>query len=109
MEELSQQTLEESRHLLEELYAEVKRKVGYLGEGQVVHPGLEALEKLRQTTVLFGDPYNYLHQLTPEMFEALNLLLDPIQRQQLAGSYEFYYMTLTTPHADPFRGGIPAT
>jgi hypothetical protein len=54
----------------------------------------EVLLGLRESTITFGNPQNNLTHLTPRLFDALKIPLNEIWREQMQGSYDFYYMTM---------------
>jgi hypothetical protein len=93
--DVSTQDLEQSRELLDELLQEVKSEEGALAGGEKLGRGGGALAALRESDVSFGNPYDRLVQLTPDLFATVGVELDPIQRQQLEGNFDFYYMTIT--------------
>jgi hypothetical protein len=53
------------------------------------------LEGLKRATVQFGDPRNNLIPITADQLHNSGIDLSSIQRQQLEGQYEFYFMTVT--------------
>ena len=96
-EELSSQELKQSQQWLDELLQEVNEEEGTLAGGEIqdLGPGGAAVLALRQSSLRFGHPDDRLVQLTPQLFAELGVTLDPIQRRQMDGQFDFYHMTLT--------------
>jgi hypothetical protein len=94
--DLSRQELEQSREWIDALFKEVQEEEGTLagGETLALGPGGQAVQALRESSVRFGHPHNRLTRLTPRLFSDLGIELDPIQRQQMDGRFDFYYLTL---------------
>jgi hypothetical protein len=81
--------------LLDELFTEVQRWEGSLAGGVQLDKGALAVQSLRETRVSFGDPRNRLIPLTAARFAELGIELDPIYQEQMANTFDFYYLTLT--------------
>jgi hypothetical protein len=79
---------------LQALANEVTQQEGHLGGGNATDIGGEAVAALRQTRVWFGNPRSELVRLTPALFKKLGLELDPILKQQIGHTFDFYYLTL---------------
>ena len=88
------QELQQAQQILKELQGEVAREEGTLAYGQKLGLGGEALAALRETNISFGNPYDNLVRLTPELFDAAGVSLNALQRRQMGESFDFYYMTL---------------
>ena len=88
-------TLADAKALLDELVQEVNAEEGVLSAarhaGGVNGAKLAALQK---TQCHFGNPRNHLLRLTEQRFADLSLELTPIYKAQLAGTFDFYYLTL---------------
>lgn len=56
---------------------------------------ITALNSLRETKVLFGNPRSNLVALTADQLHGSGIELSSIQRQQLEGQFDFYFMTIT--------------
>jgi hypothetical protein len=95
VDEMTAQALEASEAWWSALYQEVSGEEGTLAGGERHGPGTDALLGLKETEVRFGNPRNRLTQLTPALFAALNVTLDPILEEQLGGAFDFYYLTIT--------------
>ncbi len=88
--------LDEAQQLLEDLLEEVTSKESELagGEAQELARGKTAVQRLKETTVTFGDPRGRLIPLTREGFQAKGLELD-YEIQQLMNRYDFYSMVVS--------------
>src|SRR5437660_5600006 len=95
MEDFSIQDLIDSRKLVSELLTEVSEQEGTLAGGEKRGLGGTALQDLYNTRVFLGDPTNHLIKLTPDLFDAVNVELQEIWRQQMESQFDFYYLTLT--------------
>lgn len=84
-----------SEATLDKLFAEVTKWEGSLAGGEKLDVGGQALDSLRQTKVQFGNPYTNLVALTAEQLHGSGIELTSIQKEQLEGKYDFYYMTIT--------------
>lgn len=80
---------------LNELFSEVTKWESPLAGGERLDVGGQALDSLRQTRVIFGNPRANLMALTADQLHGSGLELTSIQREQLEGNYDFYYMTIT--------------
>jgi hypothetical protein len=56
---------------------------------------ITALNSLRETKVLFGNPRSNLVAITADQLHGSGIELSSIQRQQLEGQFDFYFMTIT--------------
>jgi hypothetical protein len=92
---LSPPSPEQTDELLAELFAEVSRFEGTLAGGVQLDKGALAVQNLRETRVSFGNPRDRLIPLTADRFAQLGIELDPIYQDQMANSFDFYYLTLT--------------
>jgi hypothetical protein len=81
--------------LLDELFTEVQRWEGSLAGGVQLDKGALAVQSLRETRVSFGNPRDRLIPVTADRFVQLGIVLDPIYQEQMAHTFDFYYMTLT--------------
>jgi hypothetical protein len=81
--------------LLDELFTEVQRWEGSLAGGVQLDKGALAVQSLRETRVSFGNPRDRLIPVTADRFVQLGIELDPIYQEQMAHTFDFYYMTLT--------------
>lgn len=86
---------DEADELLDELFAEVSRFEGTRAGGTQLDKGALAVQSLRETRVSFGNPRDRLIPLTADRFAQLGIELDPIYQEQMANSFDFYYLTLT--------------
>jgi hypothetical protein len=93
--DLSTPSPEQADELLAELFAEVSRFEGTLAGGVQLDKGALAVQNLRETRVSFGNPRDRLIPLTADRFAQLGIELDPIYQDQMANSFDFYYLTLT--------------
>ncbi|MBK8987470.1 MAG: hypothetical protein IPM39_15565 [Chloroflexi bacterium] len=84
-----------SEATLDKLFTEVTKWEGTLAGGEHLDVGGEALDSLRKTRVLFGNPRANLVALTPDQLHGSGLELTSIQKDQFAGKYDFYYLTIT--------------
>ncbi|MFO7538507.1 MAG: hypothetical protein R6X32_10670 [Chloroflexota bacterium] len=75
--------------LVEELVANAALKSERKG------PAMSALTGLRDTKVQFGNPRSNLVAITADQLHDSGIALNSIQRQQLQGEYDFYFMTIT--------------
>ncbi len=57
-------------------------------------PASAALKRLDQTRIDLGSPRDNLTRLTPTLFEAVGVKLNPLQKKQLSDR-NFYYMTIS--------------
>lgn len=92
---LSISDYEGSRAFLDDLLSAVTAEEGTLagGEAEELYEGGTAVQGLRETKITFGHPLHRLTRLTPKLFKALNIELDPLLQKQRQ-SYEFYYMIM---------------
>lgn len=81
--------------LLDELFADVSKWEGTLAGGQKLDVGGQALDSLRKTKVQFGNPRANLVALTADKLHDSGLELTSIQKEQLEGDCNYYYMTIT--------------
>jgi hypothetical protein len=86
---------QESDALLDELFADVSKWEGTLAGGQKLDVGAQALDSLRKTKIQFGNPRANLVALTANKLHDSGLELTSIQKEQLEGDYNYYYMTIT--------------
>ena len=88
--------LDEAQHLLDDLLEEVTTKESELagGEAQKLARGKTAVQRLKETTVTFGDPRSRLIPLTIEGLQAKGVKLD-YEIQQLMNQYDFYSMVVS--------------
>ena len=88
--------LDDAEDLLNDLFEEVKSKESELagGEAQKITRGTTAVQRLKETTVTFGDPRSRLIPLTIEGFKEKGVTLD-YEIQQLMNQYDFYSMVVT--------------
>jgi hypothetical protein len=56
---------------------------------------MAALAGLRETKVQFGNPRSNLVAITADQLHGSGIELSSVQRQQLEGEYDFYFMTIT--------------
>jgi hypothetical protein len=85
----------QSDKLLDELLAEVSHYEGVRAGGTQLDKGALAIQSLRETRVSFGNPRDRLIPLTVKRFAQLGVELDPIYQEQMANTFDFYYLTLT--------------
>ncbi|MGK7893986.1 MAG: hypothetical protein AB4372_10270 [Xenococcus sp. (in: cyanobacteria)] len=88
--------LDEAQVLLDDLLQEVTSKESELagGEAQKLARGRTAVQRLKETTVTFGDPRSRLIPLTREGFQEKGVKLDD-EIQQLMNQYDFYSMVVS--------------
>lgn len=89
---------------LDELLTVVTSEEGTLagGASEQLFEGGTAVQGLRETKITFGHPLHRLTRLTPALFAALGIELDPLLKKQRE-RYEFYYLTLAV-SLSPKRG-----
>ncbi|WP_088243195.1 hypothetical protein [Calothrix rhizosoleniae] len=82
--------------LLNDLFEEVKSKESELagGDTQDLTRGATAIQRLKETTVTFGDPRSRLIPLTLEGFKAKGVELS-YEIKQLMNQYDFYSMVVS--------------
>lgn len=97
------QDLDAAQSILDDLLAEVRAEEGPLSAGTKLGAGAQALQRLRETRVSFGNPTDALIRLTPKLFESLGVELNEIRRRQMREQFDFYYMTLSV-SLQPGRG-----
>ncbi len=96
MSQLNNTDLIECQAALKSIAQTVQIAEGNLGSAKGDHkvsPAETALQRLDQTRISLGNPRDNLVRLTPRLFTAINVELDPIQKAMLAGN-NFYYMTV---------------
>ncbi len=81
--------------LVDELFNDVKKWEGKLAGGTLMGDGATAVDSLRKTKVSFGDPRHSFMKLTKEKLAAQGVELSPLLADQMANTFDFYYMTLT--------------
>jgi hypothetical protein len=88
--------LDDAEDLLNDLFEEVKSKESELagGETQELRRGATAVQRLKETTVTFGNPRSKLIPLTVEGFKAKGVELN-YEIQQLMNQYDFYSMVVS--------------
>jgi len=88
---LTPPNLEEAEQVLNDLLEEVSSKEANLagGEAQDGARGKTAIQRLKETTVSFGDPRSRLIPLTTQGFEEQGIELD-YEVQQLMHQFDFY-------------------
>lgn len=88
--------LDDAEDLLNDLFEEVKSKESELagGETQELRRGATAVQRLKETTVTFGNPRSKLIPLTVEGFKAKGVELN-YGIQQLMNQYDFYSMVVS--------------
>ena len=89
---------------LDDLYTAVTFEEGTLsgGNSEQLYEGGTAVQGLRETRISLGHPYHRLTRLTPKLFTALGIELDPLLKEQRK-RYEYYYMSMAT-SLSPKRG-----
>lgn len=94
----------DSAEFLDALFTAVTNEEGTLagGDTEQLFEGGTAVQGLRETKITFGHPLHRLTRLTPALFTALGIELDPILKKQRR-DYEFYSMTLAV-SLSPKRG-----
>ena len=93
--------LNESRTLLDEVFADVTSAEGTLSGGTKLGAGGEALSAVRECTISLGNPKDNLTRLTPKLFKSLDIKLTDIWKKQLESDFNFYYLTLTVSFRSP--------
>src|SRR5262249_899265 len=100
---VSPRDLKETQDLLTDLFAEVSAEEGVLSGGIKLGAGGNALQALRETKVIFGNPSNNLIRLTKKLFDEVKVELTEIRQRQMRHQFDFYYLTLTV-SLQPKRG-----
>lgn len=92
---LSTSDFADSREFLNDLLSAVTAEEGTLAGGEVeqLYEGGAAIQGLLETKITFGHPLHRLTRLTPKLFEALGIELDPLLQKQRR-SYEFYCLMM---------------
>lgn len=87
---------EKAQDLLNDLFEEVKSKENKLagGETQELRRGTSAVQRLKETTVTFGNPLSKLIRLTVEGFQSKGIELN-YEIKQLMNQYDFYSMVVS--------------
>ncbi|NEO53322.1 MAG: hypothetical protein F6K54_09660 [Okeania sp. SIO3B5] len=87
---------EKAEDLLNDLFKEVKRKEGKLagGEAQELSIGATAVQRLKETTVSFGNPRSRLIPLTTEGFAAEGIELNDKIKKSMK-QFDFYSMVVS--------------
>ena len=80
--------------LVETFFTELGGKSTLKG-GEVLPVEAQMLAALRDTKVQFGNPRSNLVAITADQLHNSGIELSSIQRQQLEGQYDFYFMTIT--------------
>jgi hypothetical protein len=86
---------EDADKLLTELFTEVQNLQATRSGGETLTPEAAAINNLLQTKINFGNPKDKLILLTEELFQEIGVELNGIYRQQMAHTFDFYYMTVT--------------
>lgn len=102
-DKFSPQDLNDSQDLITEIFREVRSEEGTLAGGTKLGTGGNALEGLRETKVIFGNPTNDLIRLTQKLFDDVGVELTEIRKRQMRDQFDFYYLTLTV-SMQPKRG-----
>jgi hypothetical protein len=86
----------QSRALLDEFFNEVNKLEGNLAGGEKLDLGKggEALKRLRETRIEFGNPRDKLILLTEKLFEETGFTPGEIHKRQRNETHDFYYMTV---------------
>ncbi len=95
--------LRASEELLDQLLDEVKAQSSLLSQGTKLVPGVEELQRLKETRLSFGSPFHNLTCLTESLLHECGIELSGFQRQQFNEKFNFYYMTLAV-SMQPGRG-----
>jgi hypothetical protein len=87
---------DESQQLLNDLFENVESKESELagGKTQELGKGATAVQRLKETTVTFGDPRSKLIPLTVDGFQVKGIKLN-YETQQLMNQYDFYSMVVS--------------
>ncbi len=87
---------EKAEDLLNDLFEEVKSKESELagGEAQELKRGATAIQRLKETTVKFGNPRSKLIPLTEKGFEAKEVELN-YEIKELMKQFDFYSMVVS--------------
>lgn len=81
--------------LLDELFSDVTKWEGSLAGGEKLDVGGAALASLKETKVQFGNPRSNLVAINATQLHGSGIELSSIQQEQLEGSHDFYFMTIT--------------
>ena len=87
--------LQVNENLIDELYSDVTISEGTLAGGVKLKEGGAALHSLKETKVQFGNPRANLVAITADQLHGSGIELSSIQKQQLEGTHDFYFMTMT--------------
>ena len=87
---------DDTKDLLNDLFADVKRQESFLSGGieEELTQGAIAIQRLQQTKVIFTNPDSRLIPLTVEGFKAKNVELD-YEIQELMKRFDFYSMVIS--------------
>lgn len=91
--------------LLDKLFEEVTKEEGMLSGGKKIGKGSRVIRKLKETEILFGNPKDLFIQLTPELFESINIKINEIYILQMSSSHNFYFVSIPI-SLKPARGTI---
>jgi hypothetical protein len=81
--------------LVDDLFSAVYGGKSEMRGGEALPVHAQALASLRDTKVQFGNPRSNLVAITADQLHNSGIELSSIQRQQLEGLYDFYFMTIT--------------
>lgn len=92
-DDLTPEELQQSQHLIQNVFTELVEEEGYLGTPRLGRGGA-AFSALKESQVTFGIPDDRLIRLTSELLGQMAITLDPIQAAQMQNQYDFYYMAV---------------
>jgi hypothetical protein len=93
-EQLNAPDLQAADALVETFLTELGGKSSLVG-GEALPVEAQLLASLRDTKVRFGNPRSNLIAITADQLHGSGIELSSIQRQQLEGQFDFYFMTIT--------------
>lgn len=95
IDRFSPRDLEEAQILLADLFQDVSEQEGTLAGGTKLGFGASQIQKLRETSVRFGNPKSDLIKLTDRSFKEIGVKLTERLKVLMQKQFDFYYMTLT--------------